>query len=162
FDGWLDNKPADNPVTGGVLALTSATGPVNMAGGLISGGTITTTGTGILNVIPPSGPFYYFASYLDSVTNAGTITMSDFLGLEGNVVNNGTVNSHTFLFSLPGGSFTNNGSINLTSFAFAGLQSPVINNGTITLNQSQFSVFVPAPAVALTNNGSIFVSSGGG
>src|SRR5262249_25659474 len=56
FDGWLDNHPADNPVTGGVLALTSTTGPLTMAGGAISGGTITSTGTGALNVVYFGGP----------------------------------------------------------------------------------------------------------
>ena len=65
LDGWLDNRPADNPVTGGVLALTSATGPLTMAGGLISGGTITSTGTGALNVVNFGGPLNLYGDVID-------------------------------------------------------------------------------------------------
>jgi hypothetical protein len=161
FDGWLDNKPTDNPVTHGVLALTSATGPLSLAGGFISGGTITTTGTGALNVVNSNGPVGFFFSAMDSVTNNGTIIVSAFLILEGNVVNNGTVtNSLSGIFFLPGGSFINNGTISVSSGGY-GIASPVTNNGTITVTHGAFNVFPPAPAVVLTNNGSIFLSSSG-
>jgi hypothetical protein len=161
LDGWLDNRPADNPVTGGVLALTSATGPLTMAGAFISGGTITSTGTGAVNVIPPNGPFYYFASFLDSVTNDGTIAVSGTgLDLEGNIVNNGTLtNSRSGILFLPGGSFINNGTISISSGG-DGIASPVTNNGTISVTQGVFSAFAPAGTVSLRNNGSISVSSG--
>jgi hypothetical protein len=42
--GWLDNSPADNPISGGVLAIMSATGPLNLSGGYIYHGRITTSG----------------------------------------------------------------------------------------------------------------------
>jgi hypothetical protein len=159
LDGWLDNKPADNPVTGGVLAFTSATGAVKLAGGLICGG-ILSTGTGALNVADFGGPLRLGGGFLDGVTNNGTITMSDRLVVEGNVVNNGTVNSHgSTLIALRGGSFTNNGNMTLTNRADAYSQSPVTNNGTINVTQGSFRVFAPASPVALTNNGSISLSS---
>jgi hypothetical protein len=164
LDGWLDNRPADNPVTLGVLALTSATGPLTLAGGFISGGTITSTGTGVLNVIPSIGHFFFVSSVLDSVTNNGTIVVSPpngFLELEGNVVNNGTLAyTSSSIFFRPGGSFINNGSMTGTNFAFADFASPLTNNGTITVPGGEFNAYAPAAAVALTNNGSISVSSG--
>jgi hypothetical protein len=163
LDGWLDNKPADNPVTHGVLALSSATGPVNMVGGFISGGTITNTGTGALNVSSVSEPQYLYLSTLDGVTNNGTIALSSntILDLEGNIVNNGTLtNSASQIFFLAGGSFINNGTISVSSGGnrFA---SPMTNNGTITLTQGFLSARAPDPAVSLTNHGSISLSSAG-
>ena len=41
--GTLDNSPADNPITGGILTLNASTGPLYLAGGEIDGGTITGT-----------------------------------------------------------------------------------------------------------------------
>lgn len=160
LDGWLDNKPADNPVTGGVLALTSATGPLTIAGALISGGTITSTGTGALNVINFGGPLYLDGGFLDSVTNNGTIAASNaYLYLEGNVVNNGTLtNSRSSIYFLPGGSFINNGTISVSSGGDA-FASPVTNNGTITVTQGGFSVYANSTAASLTNHGSISLSS---
>jgi hypothetical protein len=156
FDGWLDNNSADNPVTGGVLALTSAIGALRVGGALISGGSITTTGTGALDVIDFPGP-----SALDSVINNGTIAVSGAdLALEGNVVNNGALtNSSGGIFSFPGGRFINNGTTSVSS-GRDGFASPVTNNGIISVTQGAFGVSSPAPAVSLTNNGSISVSSG--
>jgi hypothetical protein len=161
LDGWLDNKPADNPVTGGVLALTSATGSVGMYGGYISGGSITTTGSTALNIlIPSNGPFYDFASVLDGVTNNGTIAMvSDFLELEGNVVNNGTLtDSGEEFFAIPDGSLTNNGIMSFT-FSFADMESPVTNHGTMTLSSSEFFIQPYGGPVSLTNTGTISLTS---
>jgi RTX calcium-binding nonapeptide repeat (4 copies) len=160
LDAWLDNNPADNPVLGGVLALTSATGPVNLAGGFISGGTITSTGTGALNVVGFGGPLNLGDGVLNNVTNDGTIAVSSHLSLEGNVVSNGalTISGGSFFF-LPGGSFTNNGTVSMSdgggSFA-----SSVTNNGTITLTQAGFSVDPGSTTTGLTNNSSITLSSG--
>jgi hypothetical protein len=161
LDGWLDNRPADNPVTGGVLALTSATGPVILAGGFLSGGTVTTTGTGALNVRNFYGPLDLFNGDLDSVTSNGTVTVSSaVLYLEGSAVNNGTLtNSSGDIFFLSGGSFINNGSIAFPSGG-DGFDWPLTNNGIITVNQGGFSTYAPAPSVSLTNHGSISLSSG--
>ncbi len=154
LDGWLDNHPADNPVTGGVLALTS---PLTMAGGAISGGTITTTGAGVLNVINFGGPLYLAGGVLDSVTNNGTIAVPNFgIDLEGNIVNNGTLTAYdSGVQCLAGGSFINNGTFAL-SFAGANFASPVTNNGTITVsNGGAFDTY----GADLTNNRTITVSS---
>jgi hypothetical protein len=162
LDGWLDNRPADNPVTGGVLARTSATGPVTMSGGLISGGTITSTGTGALNVIAFGGPLNLFISFLDSVINDGTIAVSSTgLILAGNVVNNGTLTTSSGSISArPGGSFINNGTVSALSTSVDVFDSPVTNNGTITATRGAFEVFTGDTALALTNNGSISLTSG--
>jgi hypothetical protein len=155
LDGWLDNNPVDNPVTHGVLALTSATGPLNLAGGLISGGTITSTGTGALDVVGFGGPLYLYDGFLDSVANDATIAVSHtVLLLEGTTVNNGNMTASSGgIFALPGGSFTNNGTIDLSSGG-ASLLSPVTNTGTISLSAGSLYV-----AGTMTNIGTISASS---
>jgi hypothetical protein len=156
FDGWLDNQPADNPVTHGVLALTSATGPFNVSGAFISGGAITGSGTGALDAIGFPGPLGLYRTVIDSVTNNGTIAVSGgLLLLEGNVVNNSTLansSGNIGAFFLGGGSFINNATVSVAS----GNDSFVsmINNAAVTVTHGSFS------AVSLTNNGSIFASPG--
>src|SRR5262249_38334716 len=110
LDGWLDNKPADNPVTHGVL-----TGSVTMSGGLISGGTI----AGALHLVYFGGPLSLAFSFIDSVTNNGTIAVGTFFTLEGNVVNNATLTSSAGISFLSGGSFINNGTISASSGGYA-------------------------------------------
>jgi hypothetical protein len=165
--GWLDNQPADNPVTGGVLALTSATGAVNAAGALISGGSITSSGTGALIVRAFVGPFGLGRLYLDNVTNDGTITVpaEGVLELEGTITNNGALtNSSGYIFSsfsAPGDSFTNNGSITISA-AYSDWPSSITNNGVISLIEAQFnaSPYDVAPKLANSSTASISVASG--
>jgi hypothetical protein len=146
LDGWLDNSPADNPVTGGVLAFTSATGPVNLAGGFISQGTIITGGTGVLNVN---------SGILGSVTNNGAVVVPGNLQLEGPFTNNGTLTVSFEISPISAGTFTNNGSINLAGGVL--LIGSMTNNGTIALNSGFLQVAPqtsPLP-VTLTNAGTI-------
>src|SRR5262249_41856919 len=154
LDGWLDNKPADNPIPGGALALTSATGAVNLVNGLISQGTITSTGTGALDVIAPAdGPFT--GSFLDSVTNNGTIALSSEteLYLEGVVVNNANITaSGTGITALAPGNFTNHGSMILSNSG-AEFDSSATNTGSIALSSSTLI------ANTMTNSGTVSVSS---
>jgi hypothetical protein len=157
LDGWLDNKPADNPVTGGVLALSSATGTVNFTGGLISHGTITSSGTGALNV-SFSGPLFLGFDFLDSVTINAPIAVSGTpLFLEGTTVNNANMTASSFgaIVALPGGTFTNNGSMVLSN-SFAGLGSSLTNTGSISVSGSQLS------AGTITNSGTVSITSHGG
>jgi hypothetical protein len=42
--GTIDNSAADNPITGGTLALNNSTGPLYLSAGVINGGTIATNG----------------------------------------------------------------------------------------------------------------------
>jgi len=165
--GWLDDSPADNPNTGGVLALTSETGPVDLSGGLISQGTITSSGTGALDLEDYGGVDYNAGGVLDSVTNDGTIVTRSYaiLWLEGEVTNNGILAySSGYAYFLPGGRLTNNGTINLTNPINDGTNfdswSSVVNNGTITEDAAVFTVtpspYVPQPPpVSLTNTGTI-------
>jgi hypothetical protein len=158
--GWLDNKPSDNPITGGVLALNSATGAVNLANGLISGGTITSNGTGALDVVNPgTGPSTFFGNILDSATNNGTVAVtSTVLFLEGAVVNNGrlTASGYSLIYGLlPGASLTNNGSVTLVNgTANLGLAA---NTGTISVSPGSFgaSVMVNSGTVAVSAHGDI-------
>ena len=64
--GTLDNSAADNPMTGGILALTASTGPVYFSG-QIDQGMITTSGSN--DLVAASGT-------LDGVTLDGTLDMS--------------------------------------------------------------------------------------
>ena len=74
--GTLDNSPADNPITGGILALDASTGPLILGvqifvfSGRIDQGTITTDGTD--DLIANFGT-------LDGVTLDGTLDMSGFI-----------------------------------------------------------------------------------
>jgi RTX calcium-binding nonapeptide repeat (4 copies) len=163
--GWLDDSPADNPDTGGVLALTSETGPVDLAGGFIYQGTITSSGTGALDAVDFVGLDFNGIGVLDGVTNDGTIAVlsNSVLYLEGAVTNNGTFAASIGLtLFLPGGSFTNNGSLKLTNnldnHVFLFCNSSMVNHGTIALDDAAFEVFPfdsQSPPVTLTNTGTI-------
>jgi hypothetical protein len=163
--GWMDDSPADNPVTGGALAFTSATGAVHLGGGIIYQGTITSSGTGALNVMDFGGSLYDGGGVLDGVTNDGMIAVrsNDFLYLEGAVTNNATLaGSEGMILFPPGGSFINNGSLNLTSDLTTALSfvcnSNIVNNGTIFLDAGTLEVLPSdpgSPDVTLTNTGTI-------
>jgi hypothetical protein len=89
FAGWLDNSPADNPLSGGVLAITPATGPLLLSGGYIYQGKITTSGPDDLEADD--------IGVLDNVELDGTLNVSSpFFGLgeiyvEDNMTLNGTI-----------------------------------------------------------------------
>jgi hypothetical protein len=160
LDGWLDNSPNDNPHTRGVLALTSATGTVDLASGFVSRGSITSSGTGALNVISFGGPLNLSGGVMNSVTNDGAIGVNGaVLYLEKTVVNNGTLtNSSGTIDLLQRGNLTNSGSITLTAGLFES-GSSVTNNGTITLTSgSVMEIFPFLPQdlpVSLANTGTI-------
>ncbi len=93
--GWLDNSPADNPISGGVLALNPATGPLYLYGGYIYHGTITTSGADDLEAsyigeldnveldgnLNATGPGGFGEIYIeDNLTLNGTISMPGNLG----------------------------------------------------------------------------------
>ena len=66
--GTMDNSAADNPVSGGVLALSASTGSLNLSGGEIYHGTITTSGSDELVATSSNGT-------LDGVALDGTLNM---------------------------------------------------------------------------------------
>ena len=80
--GTIDNSPADNPVTGGNLALNHSTGPLYLDGAIIDQGTITTRGSDDL-VVTNNDTDYYFGNpqnggvTLSGVTLDGTLDMSE-------------------------------------------------------------------------------------
>jgi hypothetical protein len=67
--GTIDNSAADNPITGGTLALNHSTGPLYLSGGVIDQGTITTRGSDDLVATGSGGT-------LSGVTLDGTLDMS--------------------------------------------------------------------------------------
>ena len=77
--GSLDNSPADNPQSGGVLAVDASTGPLPLEGGEIYQGLITTSGNNDLVATTQGGT-------LDGVTLDGTLDMTEFQGNSADVV----------------------------------------------------------------------------
>jgi hypothetical protein len=86
--GTIDNSAADNPITGGTLALNHSTGPLNLAGGTINQGTISTRGSDDLVATNTSYTYDYYEYYffgaipigggtLNGVTLDGTLDMSE-------------------------------------------------------------------------------------
>ncbi len=71
--GTLDNSPADNPVSGGVLTLSAATGPLNLSGGEVFEGTVETAGSDDVVATTSNG-------YLVGVTFDGLFDMTQFEG----------------------------------------------------------------------------------
>ncbi|HLN26979.1 MAG TPA: hypothetical protein VK395_04500 [Gemmataceae bacterium] len=111
--GSLDSSVADNPQSGGVLAISAATGPLFLYGGLIHQGTITTSGSDDLVAEPAISPTVdndsYFFGTLDGVTLDGTFDMSQLGGNGGgadaDVINGLTLNG---IIKLGGAAGTNN------------------------------------------------------
>src|SRR5262249_46695491 len=86
--GWLDNSPADNPKSGGVLALTPATGPLFLLGGYLYQGEITTSGPDDLEA--------GYIGVLDNVELDGNLNVTGSFGfgeiyVENNMKLNGTI-----------------------------------------------------------------------
>ena len=95
LDGTVDNSVADNPQSGGVLALDASTGPLPLDGGRIYQGAITTSGNndlegglgggkldgvtldGTLNVSLSESPFYATVTVVDGMTLSGTILLEE-------------------------------------------------------------------------------------
>ena len=75
--GIMDNSRADNPITGGTLALTAATGPLDLEGGQINSGVITTSGSN--DLVPSYGT-------LDGVTLDCTMDMSGSIDVMGGLI----------------------------------------------------------------------------
>jgi len=111
--GSLDNTAAHNPQSDGMLAISAATGPLFLYGGLIHQGTITTSGSDDLVGAPALTPLLYSFAYsygtLDGVTLDGTFDMSQYGGTGGGaeaaVINGLTLNG---IIKLGGAAGTNN------------------------------------------------------
>ncbi len=67
--GTLDNSPADNPVSNGVLTLDASTGPLNLSGGEIYQGVVDPTGVDNLSFTGPG------VNVLDGVTINGPLNI---------------------------------------------------------------------------------------
>ena len=71
--GTIDNSAADNPITGGTLALNQSTGPLYLAGGVIDQGTITTRGS---DDLVATNSYFSGVGTLSGVTLDATLDMS--------------------------------------------------------------------------------------
>ena len=120
--GVLDNNPADNPMSGGILALGAATGFMTLDGGTIDGGTITTSGSNDLVATGEGGT-------LNGVTLDGTLDMTQFYGASVSVLGGLTLNG---LIELGGTAYP-------TYLALGGDNDPVAPtiNGTGTIQFGQ-------------------------
>jgi hypothetical protein len=89
--GCLDNSAADNPQSGGTLALDASTGPLYLDGGRIYQGTITTSGGDDL-VAATAYSYISYGGTLDGVTLDGTLDMTQVQGAGADVINGLTLN----------------------------------------------------------------------
>ncbi len=127
--GSIDNSPADNPVTGGVLVLNDLTGPLNLAGGYIYEGTIQTTGSDDLLALT------YEYAYLDGVTLDGTLDASQAFGASIYVTNGLTLNG---LILLGGAAGTTNGDDSLYFGYYDYTPETVGGTGAILFGQDSY------------------------
>ncbi len=119
--GTLDNSPADNPGTAGVLTLspgtTSSTGCWDLLGGRIEQGTLSTTGGAALTANQVGGT-------LDGVT-----------------VDDGSVDvSNSAIVTFEGQGWSNSGTIAVSDSATLNLYGSWINYGNMTVNSAPDSI----------------------
>ncbi len=101
--GSLDNSAMDNPVTGGVLALNSATGPLYLNGAYIYQGSVETDNSGDdLVGLAYYDNYYDTNNFLDNVTLHGTLDLTQYYGADVDVLNTLALNNGTILL---GGSY---------------------------------------------------------
>jgi hypothetical protein len=131
--GALDNSVADNPVSGGILALDAATGPLNLAGGYIYQGSISTVGADDLVGTAANGS----GNWLDGVTLEGTLDMTQSNNAVATIINGLTLNG-TIL--LGGGS----GAGNFATLFFDddGAPQTVAGTGTIEFGQNSSGALI--------------------
>ncbi|HXY35854.1 MAG TPA: hypothetical protein VEI07_16590, partial [Planctomycetaceae bacterium] len=100
LSGTMNNSAADNPSSGGVLALSASTGPLYLAGGEIYQGSITSSGDEL--IATSSG------GTLDGVTLDSALDMTQFAGVTVTVVDGMTLNGTIELGGTSGSSNTAN------------------------------------------------------
>jgi hypothetical protein len=128
--GTLDNSPADNPITGGVLALTPSTGPLSLDGLCeIEGGTITTSGPDDL---------VFNDGTLDGVTLDGTLSDPNYSAV--NIIGGLTLDTDLYvgeLFFLDGSTVAVGPLVKSATIYLNGYNGGLINESsqTVTLGQ---------------------------
>ena len=166
LDGWLDNGRAHNPISHGVLAITSATGPLYLDGGYIYRGKITTSGSNDLKADPEG--------FLDGVELDGTLDVTPFgvgeIIVLNSLVLNGTIDmTDGFEFGeLLFGDFDNaaetisgTGTISLgDSSTFEAIMADLSNTGLtigsgVTINAGALFSYIIAEGSTIDNLGTI-------
>jgi hypothetical protein len=128
--GILDNSPADNPITGGVLALTPSTGPLSLDGLCeIEGGTITTSGPDDL---------VFNDGTLDGVTLDGTLSDPNYSAV--NIIGGLTLDTDLYvgaLFFLDGSTVAVGPLVKSATIYLNGYNGGLFNESsqTVTLGQ---------------------------
>ncbi|HEY2787000.1 MAG TPA: Ig-like domain repeat protein [Fimbriiglobus sp.] len=126
--GVLDNSVADNPITGGVLALGSLTGPMYLLGGTIYQGTITTDGNYDLVATVSGGT-------LDGVQLDGSLDMTQFQGSSADIINGLTLNG---AIELGGASGTSNYADLYFGIAGDNIAQTIAGTGTIQVGPAEY------------------------
>jgi len=149
LSGTMDNSPADNPITGGILRLDASTGPLYFYGGQIDGGTITGTApiveSGTLNGV-----------VVDTAVNVSNAVLT----LQGNwnITVNGSITATGYAGLNLSGTWTNNGSITATGSS-VDLGGTWTNNGSITADAAS-TVTLGDPSNLVSGPGDIWKSPG--
>lgn len=162
--------------TGGIIE--AQTGSTVNVGGTVSGGTLTTSGTG--KIQSENGTL---DGTVNTPTNAGTLDASTFdLFLQGTVENTGTIaltSSSCMILSKPatlvgsgrltmtstncifgsGNAFTNQSTIQGSGSIGDSNPMPITNAGTILANQTK-PLFIAPDASGFTNTGKLIVNKG--
>ena len=150
--GTIDNSAADNPITGGTLALNQSTGPLYLAGGIIDQGTITTRDTDDLVATNTSYTDDYHFYYAFGATPIGGGTLSG-VTLDGTLDMSGTNAVVTVINAL-----TLDRDLNISG-AGASLQ---FNDGTGSTLAGGATVHLSGTGAGLFNTGILTVIVGPG
>lgn len=144
FDSGFQSIPFNN--TGGTVEALGG-GTVNINSGTWTGGTFTTSSTGVMNVIVPA---------MNGVTNTGTMTVpsSGTPTFEGVTTNSGTIELSGGIIYFTGNA-TLSGSGNLLITGGSGSKITSINSTDTLTNQQLIHGEGSIYAVAVTNQGTI-------
>jgi hypothetical protein len=145
--GWLDNSPADNPVSQGVLAINASTGVLYLGGGDIYHGKITTSGSDYL-----VGSFGLQTGFLDGVELDGYMSVIAPDGYGAVVVLNGLTLNGTI--DMPG-----SGSYGVIGFGFFD-NAPETISGTGTIFLGSSGALVDQSNAGLTIGSGITIDAG--
>jgi fibronectin-binding autotransporter adhesin len=181
--GTLELRRPVNNTTGTIEALNGST--VLLNGGTISGGTLTTSGTGSFqvtsgtldgttSVVTNSGAFIVanrnFLTLQGTINNGGVIALDSTGGclaldkpttLEGTgVVTMASASTNCFLASAPSDTLTNKSTIEGTGTIGDSNPMGITNAGTIIANQSTPLTIAPDAVLGFTNTGTLIVNSG--
>ena len=146
FDAGFQTIPFNN-AGGTVEALNGST--VNINSGTWSGGTFTTAGTGVMNVVVPA---------MNGVTNTGTMTIpsSGNPTFEGVTTNSGTIQLQGIMFFSGSATLTGSGALLMTG---SGSRIESLNGTDTLANKQSIHGGGSIYALSVTNQGTILADN---